>query len=197
MKALNLAALAASTVLFLASATAWAKPGGKQSFLRQLEKMSASVPRAAKPKTKRSECAQFGGTWQGTCTDSNGESWTDEMTVEQDEGDCDYITIWGLTLSPGGAEDVGSTHHNFMYRGVVFPDWNSSGSILRAKVAMAGRQLGDDSFFLNSRGDLDFQIVNGQLVYRSINDWSVQSGGQHTQERDWETCTYDRAPARR
>jgi hypothetical protein len=81
-----------------------------------------------------------------------------------------------------------------MYSGLAFADFNAAGNILRLRVTYAGRQLGDDSIFFSGSGEDDFQLVNGQLIYRSTSQSDLDIGGQHQQERYWESCTYDKLP---
>ncbi len=199
MKASNFFAHAAVTVLTLglASAVALGAPKGKKSaglgYKNAISSLMSNAPKkATKSKAKRSDCANLEGNWRGTCVDNEGYEYTGHVEVEQNE--CEDIAFGDFSFPIGGGVNLGMTDPTYMYGGVAFADWNGAGSILRLRVSFTGRELGNDSFFFAGIGNDDYQLVNGQLVYRSISDSTSDVGGQHTQERYWETCTYDKVP---
>lgn len=193
MKAFEVLAASAAAVLTLSSAVASAKPNTVPSFLKSVQTLSKMPRKVAGTKAKRADCVNLAGNWKGTCTDSDNSTYDSEWILDQD--DCSEVSLGDTNLPMGGVAELGSTSAQNYWHATAFGDWNAAGNILKLRVSYNGRDLGTDSFYYSGFGTEDLQIVNGQLVTRSIQTSSFEVGGQHGQQEYWEACTYDKQPS--
>ncbi len=195
MKATQILAAAAAALLTLSSAVATAKPKTAMPLMRNAFTLKDKAPKASRGKAKRSDCVNLEGSWKGMCEYSDGSPDEDQVVIDQYA--CDDVEVWGNNFSSGGATELGWATAQDYWSGVAFPDWNAAGNVFRLKVSFAGRDLGADSFYYMGHADEDFQLVNGQLVIRTVQTADVDIGGTHTQSQYWSTCTYDKLPESR
>jgi hypothetical protein len=192
MKAFDLFSSLAVTLLLGSSIAVAAPKKSGPVALRQSLKEAVVNAKSPSIKAQRSQCVNLEGTWKGSCVDSDNDTYDDDVVIDQSE--CGHVSIWGLDLPIGGVAQIGSVSPNWADQGSVFPDWNAAGNVLRLRVSWAARELGTDTFFWNVYADEDIQIVNGQLIVRTIQTNSSDINGQHSQGQYWSTCTYDKQP---
>src|SRR5262245_15267040 len=120
--------LAAVAALALSGSDALAAAAAAPKLPRSLKEAlkAATTAAPARPRTKatrQTDCANFAGHWHGTCTDQDGSTASEDMTIEQD--DCDTIVDSGLALSIGGANLVHGTDRYGASYLTLFPRWNT------------------------------------------------------------------------
>jgi hypothetical protein len=171
-------------------------------FSRMLQRLGTSAPVAeatAKAKAhaaalagkKHDGCANFSGTWAGTCTDAGGD-WTEEMTIEQD--DCDTLYMGGTQAPIGGhfAESI-TQAGGFVGTNSIFPYWNPNRTVLKVRDSASFRLVGMELFMWGNT-DGAFFLMDGKLVYRSDGEWRTETNGTLSVNETWMECSYSQRP---
>lgn len=163
-------------------------PAGMPKGLRALLANAAktSVKGKAQPKAAPAECVNLAGSWKGSCTDGDGETYDDEFVIEQE--DCTSMTFAGFGIDIGGAMQMNGIGEGFNYFMTMFPRWNPSRNVLRMhnNVSFMG---GNDEWFVLGRGITEYSLLEGKLIGKSHSSSETVGGGGGTYEY-WDECTY-------
>jgi hypothetical protein len=184
--------LAQAFIIALSVASA---PAALARTPRQLHGFGAVLKsERAKPKARTfaAQCANFSGSWSGTCVDAHGESENVSITVAQD--DCESISMDGLfvdifgattmTLAPAPGNEFGSATLIQTY------SWNDSQTRLTGMSNMS---------FWNG----GLAAISGQAIWLDGDQLRVKdtfstpvmdSNGPTGWSFNATDCTYTRAP---
>jgi len=162
----------------------------------KLERRLAKVlPAHAKAKATRGTCASLKGSWVGTCSDGNGEPFSEWLEIDQ--YDCGDIEVLGEgyyeDYTVGGLSTLGST--SFIYGDAnnfaVTADWEDGRKVLVLRGSGTIRSttpLG--TYSMTARNT--FQLVDDKLLTDDTYKLEGQFDGQPVSQSGHETCTYSR-----
>jgi hypothetical protein len=145
--------------------------GSVTSIMKKMEKQF-KVP---SKKTKESiMCANFSGTWNGTCTSSDGETLDERVSIRQDN--CASFEISGDgyvdTFELNKIERLGTTSFDYMsdFQASGHTEWDIARQVLTVSVIGNYKSLN-----YGEHGGIEYKktiaIIDGKLQTRSIQKW--------------------------
>lgn len=155
------------------------------------KKIRAATKDVPKRTVKEGQCADFSGTWKGTCVTSDNENYEYTQVIEQYE--CEDVSLGDTYLAFGGSNRLGSTVSNATHDITAFADWNPARTGFRIRMNIFGRGINQDVFY-RTVGSTDYSIVNSRLIQKSEQESEMEVSGRLSIERYWEECTLERQP---
>lgn len=139
------------------------------------------------------QCSDLSGSWQGECSDSNGDTTFNTIRIAQNR--CDTVRFY----DPSGEEVFSIGGYNSEqaaqawgyvsdWRAVV--DWNSQRRGLNFRITGTGRKINGDYFFNgNASGEFDL-ISPTDLRSYFKSSFVIEEGGGTNVSQNWEACSY-------
>jgi hypothetical protein len=141
------------------------------------------------------QCANFSGSWKGTCVDQDGQTYSDTLDLTQE--DCDAITISGLDANIGGSSVVSSqpnpnAEKHFSYSGTFGYAWNDSQSKLNSLTSVS---FFDGAYAFIVRSSM--WLAGDQLRTKDDAGAALSIDGTQGMNATLQDCTYDRTSSSR
>jgi len=172
----------------LATTTAGAAPFGKFD-LKKLK-----IPKRPPPSQLQfPHCADFSGTWVGTCKSSDEDEETEQGTLIIDQMDCVSITFGDDDLTIGGSQREGETEFvsGFSFDLATVLAWNENRKVLLGSGSY--HVLSSDLFTGDAILKSEMRLEGGKLIL----DMTVRFEGRgetgpYSSEYS-DSCTYEKS----
>ncbi len=154
-----------------------AKPIQKDAQLKTFVEKSKNDQQQNLLRPLSVNCIDLSGTWQGTCTEIEGnetETYSEVQRIEQDG--CRDITFDGQSFHPGRAANMSGDMEDFYYSIVIYPDWEPNGNVLNVRAHTSFRAYNYPSY---SHGvtRMKYMLRDGKLLSQQQATDETESSG--------------------
>lgn len=158
----------------------------KDSFLDRLD-LNPEIKITEKEKTR--DCADFSGTWKGTC---KAQDQTKEETISIEQKGCQLMEVTGhegkkILLPIGGVVEVSLTvpgEPGFTGSGELTSSWNEDHTVLHVIMGKSGKKLAVDKPSRGMMVSQNIKVLDGKL--------NVEFTAYHHKDKTTGSCEFSK-----
>ncbi len=137
-------------------------------------------------------CANFTGTWKGTCTiEGQTASQPDELKLQQTG--CESLTWGEQKLEFGKSASTNQTIEEVEESTTSLVQWNAAQSAFTLTYTTEAKKKGTTTKIYSGKGTVEFKLVSGKLATTGVvAETFFEPGAQPQSETTKRSCSYTR-----